>query len=207
MIKSKNILMSMGAAAALAVTGCASTDGGMGASAGADASASTPASAPVTVGGAAMLPTNNIVENAKLANNFTTLVAAVESAGLGATLSGPGPFTVFAPTDDAFARLGQATIDSLMQPEMSQQLGEILKYHVVAGEVTAEDLMEQIEAGGGQATIGTVNGAELTASLEAGNVKLTDVRGNAAYVTTADAKASNGVVHEINGVLLPTPAA
>ncbi len=204
-------LMTIAAAGALAVAGCASTSADMDSSMDSSAAASDTMAAAdskgVMIGGAAMLPTNTIVENAMLSNNHKTLVSAVKAAGLVETLSGPGPFTVFAPTDAAFARIPAATLTSLMQPEMKAQLSGILTYHVVSGNVSAAQLIEMINSGGGSATLTTVNGGTLTATLEGEAVKLTDARGGAAYVTVADAVASNGVVHEVNGVLLPAPPA
>ncbi len=128
------------------------------------------------VGGAAMYPTKNIVENASAAKNLTTLVAAVKAAGLVETLEGPGPFTVFAPTNEAFAKLPAGTVDTLLKPENKDQLTKILTYHVVAGKLSASDLMKQIKAGGGKAELKTVNGEMLTASMQGKHVILTDAR-------------------------------
>ena len=198
------------ALSACATNGDVDMDDGMSAStqASASTSASASASAPVMIGGAAMLPTNTIVQNAMLSNNHKTLVKAVQAAGLVDTLSGPGPFTVFAPTDAAFARIPAETLNQLMMPAMKDQLTGILTYHVVPGTMTADDLMAAIRSGGGSATLSTVAGGNLTATMEGGNVKLTDARGGVSYVTTANARASNGIVHEVNAVLLPpVPAA
>ena len=157
----------------------------------------------VIVGGAPMLPTRNIVQNASESRDHTTLVAAVTAAGLGETLSGEGPFTVFAPTNAAFAKLPSGTVETLTQPAQKQQLTGILTYHVVPGRVTAADLTRQIEAGGGTATLTTVQGAKLTARAANGGVQLTDAAGGTSMVTQADVMQSNGVVHVVDTVLMP----
>jgi uncharacterized surface protein with fasciclin (FAS1) repeats len=162
------------------------------------------AQAPVTVGGAPMLPTKNIIENAVNSKDHTTLVAAVKAAGLVDTLSGPGPFTVFAPTNEAFAKLPAGTVDTLMKAENKAMLTDILTYHVVAGKHSAADIMADITKGGGKATYKTVEGKTLTASLKDGKVWLTDAKGNTAQVTIADVNQSNGVIHVIDTVLLPS---
>jgi uncharacterized surface protein with fasciclin (FAS1) repeats len=156
-----------------------------------------------TVGGAAMAPTKTIVENASAAPNLTTLVAAVKAAGLVETLSGPGPFTVFAPTNDAFGKLPPGTVDTLVKPENKATLTSILTYHAVPGRVTAKDLMGLIRAGGGKATVTTVNGGTLTAAMMGNRIMLTDAKGGMSHVTTADVMQSNGVVHVIDSVLMP----
>lgn len=166
------------------------------------APAATPAPNP-KVGGVDMLDTKTIVDNASAAPNLTTLVTAVKAAGLVETLSGPGPFTVFAPTNDAFSRLAPGTVDTLLKPENKATLTKILTYHVVPGAISGMQLLDMIKAGGGKATLTTVAGAPLTAELEGSAVKLTDANGNPAYVSVADVRQSNGVVHVINGVLLP----
>ncbi len=156
------------------------------------------------VGGAAMNATDTIVSNASAAPNLTTLVAAVKAAGLVETLQGAGPFTVFAPTNDAFAKLPAGTVEGLLKPEMKDALAGVLTYHVVAGNVDAAALMEQINAGGGKATLTTVQGAPLVATTNGmGDVVLTDAKGGTAKVTTADVRQSNGVVHVIDSVLMP----
>ena len=167
------------------------------------APAAEAADANPTVGGAEMLPTKNIVENASASADHTTLVADIKAAGLVETLSGAGPFTVFAPTNDAFKIYDPAMLAWLSKPENKDSLAKVLKYHVVAGTITAEDLKKQIEAGGGKATLTTVEGSPLVATIEQGNVMLTDVIGGAAYVTQGDVKQSNGVIHVVNGVLTP----
>ncbi|WP_339872822.1 fasciclin domain-containing protein [uncultured Brevundimonas sp.] len=159
--------------------------------------------ATVTVGGAAMYPSKTIVENAVASPIHTTLVAAVTAAGLVETLSGPGPFTVFAPTDAAFAALPAGTVETLVRPENRATLTKILTYHVVAGRVTAADVIGLIQAGGGSAAITTVSGDTLTASLRDGSVILTDENGGVATVTQADVFQSNGVIHVTDAVSLP----
>ncbi|MGJ3262948.1 MAG: fasciclin domain-containing protein [Salinarimonas sp.] len=142
-----------------------------------------------------------IVALASADENLSTLVTAVQEANLVDTLSGDGPFTVFAPTNAAFEALPEGALDSLLADQA--QLSSTLMYHVVAGEVMAADLMNQIEAGGGEAEIETAGGETLTANVEGGEVMLTDKQGNTVTVTQADIDASNGVVHVIDGVLMP----
>ena len=162
-----------------------------------------PASNP-TVGGASMDATKDIVTNASAAPNLSTRVAAVKAADLVATLQGAGPFTVFAPTDDAFAKLPAGAVDGLLKPEMKADLAAVLTYHVVAGNVDAAALTQQIEAGGGKAVLTTVQGAALTATPDGnGGITLTDAKGATAKVTTADVRQSNGIVHVIDSVLMP----
>ena len=155
------------------------------------------------VGGAAMFPTKNIVENAVNSQDHTTLVAAVKAAGLVDTLESAGPFTVFAPTNEAFAKLPAGTVDTLLKPENKDQLTKILTYHVVAGKVSSRDLMRMIKKGGGKAELKTVSGGTLTASMDMGKVILTDEKGGTATVTIADVNQSNGEIHVIDSVLLP----
>jgi uncharacterized surface protein with fasciclin (FAS1) repeats len=155
------------------------------------------------VGGAAMYPAKNIVENAINSKDHTTLVAAVKAAGLVDTLEGPGPFTVFAPTNEAFAKLPAGTVDTLLKPENKDQLVKVLTYHVVAGKVSSKDLIKMIKKGGGKAELKTVSGGTLTASLQMGKVILTDEKGGTGTVTIADVYQSNGVIHVIDSVLLP----
>ena len=144
-----------------------------------------------------------IVDVAVGSPDHTTLVTAVQAAGLAETLSGDGPFTVFAPTNDAFAKLPAGTVESLVQPANRDTLTAVLTYHVVAGELKAADVLAAIEAGGGSATLTTVQGAELTASLSGESVILTDAAGGTATVTATDLDASNGVVHVIDTVVMP----
>jgi uncharacterized surface protein with fasciclin (FAS1) repeats len=161
------------------------------------------ARAQVTVGGAAMYPNRTIVQNAANSPIHTTLVAAVTAVGLVDTLSGAGPFTVFAPTNAAFAKLPAGTVDTLLQPANRAQLQAVLTYHVVAGRVTAADLMRRIRAGGGSARLTTVQGGTLTARMQGRNVILVDGRGGRARVTQADVMQSNGVIHVTDAVSLP----
>jgi uncharacterized surface protein with fasciclin (FAS1) repeats len=158
----------------------------------------------VTVGGAPMYPSKNIIQNAINSKDHTTLVAAVKAAGLVETLEGAGPFTVFAPTNEAFAKLPPGTVDNLLKPENKPTLVKILTYHVVPGRMTAAGLMKAIKAGEGMAKLKTVAGGELTVK-EAGPGKLsiTDAKGDMAQVTIANVMQSNGVIHVIDTVLLP----
>jgi uncharacterized surface protein with fasciclin (FAS1) repeats len=155
------------------------------------------------VGGAAMYPTKNIIENAVNSKDHTTLVAAVKAAGLVETLSGPGPFTVFAPTNAAFAKLPAGTVETLVKPENKDTLTSILTYHVVAGKVTSADLVKLIKAGNGSATVTTVAGGTLTAKMMGNGIMLTDAKGGMSMVSIADVMQSNGVIHVIDSVLLP----
>jgi uncharacterized surface protein with fasciclin (FAS1) repeats len=175
-----------------------------------NAAPEAPAAAPVQaaetsvmVEGAAMSASKNIVENAANSADHTTLVAAVKAAGLVETLSGPGPFTVFAPTNAAFAKLPAGTVDTLLKPENKPTLTNILTYHVVAGKVSAADVLAAIQAGGGKAALKTVSGGTITASLAGDKVIITDANGAASQVTIADAMQSNGVIHVVDQVLLP----
>ncbi|MXP45088.1 fasciclin domain-containing protein [Altererythrobacter sediminis] len=181
-------------------SGCTTMDSGMDSGM---QSASASSEQTVMVGGAEMFPTRNIIENAVNSADHTTLVAAVKAAGLVETLSGPGPFTVFAPTNAAFAKLPAGTVDTLLKPENKAALSGVLTYHVVPGRVTARDLMRMIDAGGGMAQLKTVNGGTLTARLSGGNVVLVDAKGGTATVTQADVMQSNGVIHVTNAVSLP----
>lgn len=160
-------------------------------------------SKPPMVGGAAMYPARTIVENAVNSRDHTTLVAAVKAADLVATLSGPGPFTVFAPTNAAFAKLPSGTVETLLRPENKAALQSVLTYHVVAGRVGAADLVHMIKAGGGKATLRTVQGGTLTARMMGGKVVLTDAKGGQATVTQADVFQKNGVIHVTDSVSLP----
>ena len=158
----------------------------------------------VTVGGAPMYPSKNIIQNAVNSKDHTTLVAAVKAAGLVDTLSGPGPFTVFAPTNKAFAKLPAGTVDSLIKPENKATLTEILTYHVVPGRMTAANLMKSIKDGEGEAKLKTVSGDWLMVKQAGpGKLTITDTTGDVAMVTIADVLQSNGVIHVIDTVLLP----
>ncbi|MGV3730484.1 MAG: fasciclin domain-containing protein [Sphingopyxis sp.] len=155
------------------------------------------------VGGAAMYETKNIVENAANSKDHTTLVAAVKAAGLVDTLASPGPFTVFAPTNDAFAKLPAGTVDTLLKPESKAALTGVLTYHVVPGRLTAADIAAQAQANGGKATLTTVQGATLSVWEKDGAWYVKDAKGGKAKIGTADVMQSNGVIHVIDGVLLP----
>ena len=157
----------------------------------------------VTVGGAPMYPSKNIVQNAVNSKDHTTLVAAVKAAGLVATLQSPGPFTVFAPTNEAFAKLPAGTVDTLLKPENKKTLTNMLTYHVVPGRLTAKDLMEKISAGNGKAMLKTVEGADLTLAEKDGKLWIWDAKGGSAQVTIRNVMQSNGVIHVIDTVLLP----
>jgi uncharacterized surface protein with fasciclin (FAS1) repeats len=157
----------------------------------------------VMVGGAPMLSDRVIPENASKAKNLTTLVAAVQAAGLVDTLAGPGPFTVFAPTNAAFDRLPKGTVGKLVQPDMKLQLTGILTYHVVAGKLTARELTDMVKATGGRAELKTVSGGTLAVSLKGRTLVVMDEAGQTASVQTADVLQKNGVVHVINRVLMP----
>lgn len=155
------------------------------------------------VGGAAMYPTKNIVENAVNSKDHTTLVAAVKAAGLVETLESPGPFTVFAPTNEAFNKLPAGTVEMLLKPENKDQLVKVLTYHVVPGRISSNDLAKQIKDGGGKAMLKTVNGETLTASMQGNHIILTDEKGDISTVTIANVLQSNGVIHVVDTVLLP----
>jgi uncharacterized surface protein with fasciclin (FAS1) repeats len=157
----------------------------------------------VMVGGAAMYPSRNIVENAVNSRDHTTLVAAVKAAGLVDTLASPGPFTVFAPTNEAFAKLPAGTVDHLLQPENKTQLTAVLTYHVVAGRLTAADLLHKVHEGHGRAMLTTVNGESLTVTRAGAHLLITDTKGRTARVTIANVMQSNGVIHVVDAVLLP----
>ncbi|HEV7285928.1 MULTISPECIES: fasciclin domain-containing protein [Kaistia] len=157
----------------------------------------------VMVGGAPMYPNKNIVENAVNSKDHTTLVAAVKAAGLVDTLSGPGPFTVFAPTNEAFAKLPAGTVDTLLKPANKGQLTSVLTYHVVPGKISAADIMKAAKKMNGMAEYKTVQGETLKIQVDGKKVWVIDSKGNKARVTIADVNQSNGVIHVINAVLLP----
>ena len=159
--------------------------------------------ADVMVGGAPMSPTKDIIDNAVNSKDHTTLVAAVKAAGLVETLKGPGPFTVFAPTNAAFDKLPAGTVDTLVKPENKSTLTTILTYHVVPGKLDAKALLAKIKDGKGSASLTTVQGEALTAKLNGKKVTITDAKGNTANVTIADVMQSNGVIHVVNKVLMP----
>ena len=157
----------------------------------------------VMVGGAAMYPSKNIIENAVNSKDHTTLVAAVKAAGLVETLQGKGPFTVFAPTNAAFDNLPKGTVETLLKPENLKTLQTILTYHVVSGKMEASDIAKAIKAGNGKATMKTVSGGTLTAWMKGKDLYLTDENGKSAQVTIADVNQSNGVIHVIDAVVTP----
>ncbi|MDB5145800.1 MAG: fasciclin protein [Mucilaginibacter sp.] len=155
------------------------------------------------VGGAAMYPTKNIVENAVNSKDHTTLVAAVKAAGLVETLESAGPFTVFAPTNEAFDKLPAGTVDNLVKPENKATLTKILTYHVVAGRLSAADLWAKIKEGNGKAELKTVEGGTLTVMSKGKDLYLTDEKGGQSWITIADVNQSNGVIHVVNAVAIP----
>ena len=157
----------------------------------------------VMVGGAAMYPSKNIVENAVNSKAHTTLVAAVKAAGLVETLSSAGPFTVFAPTNAAFDKLPKGTVGTLVKPENKATLTKILTYHVVAGKMDSKAIAAAIKAGKGKATLTTVSGGTLTASMKGNKLILTDEKGGKSMVTIKDVYQSNGVIHVIDTVVMP----
>jgi uncharacterized surface protein with fasciclin (FAS1) repeats len=215
----KTSLLTAALAAAFTLSACqqpAPADGAMAVAddmASADAMPATDGIAPADdpmpadnpmVGGSPMLADRDIVDNAANSADHTTLVAAVKAAGLVDTLKGPGPFTVFAPTDAAFDALPDGTVDTLLKPEMKGDLTKVLTYHVVAGTLDAASLVAQIESGNGEARLTTVQGDSLTAKAGGpGGVTLTDAQGNVANVTIADVRQSNGLIHVIDTVLMP----
>jgi uncharacterized surface protein with fasciclin (FAS1) repeats len=165
-----------------------------------------PASAETTVnvGGAPMYPSKNIIQNAVNSKDHTTLVAAVKAAGLVDTLQGAGPFTVFAPTNDAFSKLPAGTVDTLLKTENKPTLTKVLTYHVVPGRLTATSLMKAVKDGGGMAKLTTVAGADLIVKQAGpGKLSVTDAKGDVATITIADVLQSNGVIHVVDTVLLP----
>jgi len=158
----------------------------------------------VSVGGAPMYPSKNIIQNAVHSKDHTTLVAAVKAAGLVETLEGAGPFTVFAPTNAAFTKLPAGTVDALLKPENKPKLTAVLTYHVVPGRLTATALMKAVKDGGGTAKFKTVEGDELTIKQpQAGKLSITDAKGGTSMVTIPDVLQSNGVIHVVDTVLLP----
>lgn len=158
---------------------------------------------PVMVGGAEMYASKNIIENAVNSKDHTTLVAAVKAAGLVETLKGPGPFTVFAPTNKAFDNLPKGTVDMLLKPENKAKLTAVLTYHVVAGKLDSKTLMEKVKEGHGKAMLKTVQGEDLTVSKKGKHLMVTDSKGNSATITIEDVYQSNGVIHVVDKVLMP----
>jgi uncharacterized surface protein with fasciclin (FAS1) repeats len=158
----------------------------------------------VTVGGAPMYPSKNIVQNAVNSKDHTTLVAAVKAAGLVETLQGPGPFTVFAPTNSAFARLPKGTVETLLKPENKRTLTNVLTYHLVAGRYSANDLMQWAKREGGQFKLKTVEGEELTIAGNGNMLTVWDSKGGRSNITIRNVFQSNGVIHVVDRVLLPS---
>jgi uncharacterized surface protein with fasciclin (FAS1) repeats len=189
MITARKLMMTAAALLVVSGVGTASAEMSMGAD--------------PMVGGAAMYPTKNIVENAINSKDHTTLVAAVKAAGLVDTLESTGPFTVFAPTNEAFAKLPPGTVDTLLKPENKDMLIKVLTYHAVAGRMTSKDIAAAIKAGGGTATLTTVQGEPLMASMMGGKLVLTDAKGGKSTVTIANVIQSNGVIHVVDTVLMP----
>ena len=155
------------------------------------------------VGGAAMYPTKNIVENAMNSKDHTTLVAAVKAAGLVSTLEGKGPFTVFAPTNEAFDALPAGTVNTLLKPENKAKLVSILTYHVVPGKLSAAELMKMVKMNNGKAALKTVEGKDIYVTMKGKNLMVSDEKGDMAKITISDVDQSNGVIHVINKVLMP----
>ena len=158
----------------------------------------------VTVGGAPMYPSKNIIQNAMNSKDHTTLVAAVKAAGLVETLQGSGPFTVFAPSNAAFQKLPAGTVDSLLKPQMKEKLVAVLTYHVLPGRLSVKDLWEASNKGGGKAQFKTVEGEELTVEFKGQALTIRDAKGNASRVTIQNVFQSNGVIHVIDSVLMPS---
>ena len=192
-----------GAAASLMMAGVSAHAADTKAMAKTEAHGSMKAKVPM-VGGAPMYPSKTIVENASQAKNLTTLVSAVKQAGLVDTLSSKGPFTVFAPTNKAFAKLPKSAVAGLMKPEGKDQLTKILTYHVVSGDITAKRIKADIKKGNGKASFKTVEGGNLTLEQKGGKLMVVDAKGNSAAVTQSDVKQSNGNVFVINSVLMPS---
>ena len=161
------------------------------------------AGAQTMVGGAEMFASKDIIDNAVNSKDHTTLVAAVKAADLVPTLKGAGPFTVFAPTNDAFAKLPAGTVDTLLKPENKPMLTDILTYHVVPGRLDSRALQQRITEGNGKAWLTTVEGEKITVTSSGGMIMLTDAKGGMSHVTTADVAQSNGVIHVIDAVAMP----
>ena len=193
----KKLMIAVGVSVLLSA--CASGDGVSNSS----SMAAAPMAANPMVGGAPMYANKDIVDNAVNSKDHTTLVAAVKAAGLVDTLKSPGPFTVFAPTNAAFAALPAGTVDTLLKPENKATLSKVLTYHVVPGRMDAAALMRAITAGGGKAVLKTASGDTLVATTSGGNVLITDAKGGTAMVTIANVYQSNGVIHVVNKVLIP----
>ncbi len=198
------LTLTLASAAVLGLAACNSPEPDKAPAEAAPAPAAAPAAMDPVVGGASMSPNETIVANASKAANLTTLVSAVQAADLAGTLSGPGPFTVFAPDNAAFEKVPAATREALMAPAGKADLTRILTYHVVPGRLTAADLATQAQANGGRVELTTVQGAALTAVANPdGSITLTDAKGGTSRVTQADVLQSNGVVHVIDTVVMP----
>ena len=198
------LTLTVASAALLGLAACNSGDSAKAPATEAAPAQMAPASTDPVVGGASMSPNDTIVTNAAKASNLTTLVSAVQAADLAGTLSGPGPFTVFAPDNAAFEKVPAATREALMAPAGKADLTRILTYHVVPGRLTAADLATQAQANGGRVELTTVQGGKLTATVNPdGSVTLTDGKGGMSRVTQADVLQSNGVVHVIDTVVMP----
>lgn len=193
MTRSRSILPTAVAAAALALAAVAATP-----------TLAQMKEQTVTVGGAPMYPSKNIIQNAVNSKDHTTLVAAVKAAGLVETLQGPGPFTVFAPTNAAFGKLPAGTVDKLLKPEMKEKLVAVLTYHVLPGRLSVKDLWDASNKGGGKAKFKTVEGEELTVEFKGQVLTIRDSKGDAARVTIQNVFQSNGVIHVVDHVLLPS---
>ena len=191
---SRSVLPSAVAAAALAIAAVAATP----------TLAQTKKEQTVTVGGAPMYPSRNIIQNAVNSKDHTTLVAAVKAAGLVDTLGGAGPFTVFAPTNAAFAKLPAGTVETLLKPQMKEKLAAVLTYHVLPGRYSIKDLWEASTKAKGKVMIKTVEGEELTFEFKGQQLTIRDSKGNASRVTTQNVFQSNGVIHVVDSVLLPS---
>ncbi len=203
-MKIRILSLSVASAALLGLAACNSPEPEKAPAEAAPAETMAPATTDPIVGGAPMSPNETIVANAAKASNLTTLVSAVQAAGLAETLSGPGPFTVFAPDNAAFEKIPAATREALMAPAGKADLTGILTYHVVPGRLTAADLATQAQANGGKVELTTVEGDTLTANVNPdGSVTLTDEKGGTSRVTQADVLQSNGVVHVIDTVVMP----
>jgi uncharacterized surface protein with fasciclin (FAS1) repeats len=155
------------------------------------------------VGGAAMAPNKNIVQNATNSKDHTTLVAAIKAAGLVPTLSSAGPFTVFAPTNEAFSKLPAGTVDNLLKPANKASLIKTLTYHVVAGKISSADLIAKVKEGKGKTELSTLSGGTLTVMSQGAKLYLVDEKGGKSWITIADVNQSNGVIHVVNTVLMP----
>lgn len=189
-------------AAALVLAGCASSGDDAGAPVTSSAPAHRDRAAP-TIGGAVLDPADTIAANAGKAPNLTTFVKLMQAAGFDTTLAGAGPYTLFAPTNDAFGRLAPGTVDTLLKPENKPSLVKLLEYVLIEGRVTSADLRARIRAGGGTTILTTIEGDPLTVTLTGEVLTLTDVNGNKSYIQVGDVPQANGLIQVVNGVLIP----